>query len=378
MKLDKTVENEEHVAENGTICDEGEEQPNKDKELVEESKDDNNNNNLNQDEGVKEINDTGDSVKEEEQVESQDTKLQAKLMKNISKKFSKMYSEKAINKMLTKIKNRDIARQKMHKEMGTNSTNISESFLNTGDLFITPENLKIIHALEKNKMKAEDYDFRMEYNAEEVVKLINKDKQFQAIVWEARKKYPYAYMSIHEEMKKNHTFKLNINNKSNQGFIFDKRGVPFWMNKKNLKSCEESPTDDSLPLDASIINDVYDGKVKLKKCTKKPRLVERWDKIGLMTLRDSTYFDDYMIFSNTIRSMIKVIDPDENSSNKKEESISDRKKNIKSPSKTNKKSLDPKVKFGTLPETVVQYDRLMFGEYIIKEYKCSKNIVKTQ
>ncbi|CEF63007.1 Hypothetical protein SRAE_1000127300 [Strongyloides ratti] len=130
------------------------------------------------------------------------------------------------------------------------------------------------------------------------------------------------------------------------------------MNDKKSGDEDESHTDDTLPLDSGILKDVYTGKIKLKKSLAKVEHIGPLGDLNTMIQFNNTYFHEYMIFSNTIRSMINVIDVD---------SLPQNDMKMDSDESEGKMS----VSFAALPDIIINYNRVFFGEYDENPYVCT-------
>uniref|UniRef100_A0A0K0EMI8 DUF1115 domain-containing protein n=1 Tax=Strongyloides stercoralis TaxID=6248 RepID=A0A0K0EMI8_STRER len=137
------------------------------------------------------------------------------------------------------------------------------------------------------------------------------------------------------------------------------------MDSKEFSNEEESHTDETLPLDSSILKDVYSGKVKLKKNIVEVKHIGPLGDLKKMLEQDSTYFHSYIIFSNTIRSIINVLDVDSLPTNEIE---------INSNERENESRMS--VTFAPLPVVIVNYNHLFFGEYDENPYKVNGSTKK--
>ncbi|KAI6190042.1 hypothetical protein M3Y97_00074000 [Aphelenchoides bicaudatus] len=85
----------------------------------------------------------------------------------------------------------------------------------------------------------------------------------------------------------------------------------FWQRKKKAAESDES-TDEELPLNAAVLSDVYQEKIKLVEIKKRVKL-NPFASLKKLKRHDE-FFTRKLIFSNTVRSMINI--PDEADQNK--------------------------------------------------------------
>uniref|UniRef100_A0A0N5BR08 Uncharacterized protein n=1 Tax=Strongyloides papillosus TaxID=174720 RepID=A0A0N5BR08_STREA len=129
------------------------------------------------------------------------------------------------------------------------------------------------------------------------------------------------------------------------------------MGTKKCNSLEESQTDDTYPLDSCILKDVYEGKIKLTKSSVQVEHIGPLGDIRIMIRQNNTYFNENIIFSNTIRSIINVINTDSLPS---------------TDLKSNSYEMDKRgsVTFAPLPGILIIYNRMSLGEYEEHFYVC--------
>uniref|UniRef100_A0AC35U982 DNA-directed RNA polymerase III subunit RPC4 n=1 Tax=Rhabditophanes sp. KR3021 TaxID=114890 RepID=A0AC35U982_9BILA len=254
------------------------------------------------------------------------------------------YSDRGMKKMLNKLSVRDEKRSKSQNSLSSlEGDKQGIDLLDSGDYYLTKDSIKCLRREHDEESEAE-YDASSGFDAETMKEVLTQEEQFQQKVIEARKTYPCAYMSLLDKNVELPKRNLVSKNKSNNGFIFNKIGIPFWMNKKKFLA-EQDETDDTLPLNANILREVAISRIKLTSKRKKAYNGGVFGNIKKMADLDDKCFEPEVIFSNTIRSMIK---------------LADNENYLNAPLK---KSTSAQVTFDKLPTTIVNYNRFCIGEY---------------
>ncbi|KAI6228360.1 hypothetical protein M3Y95_00614200 [Aphelenchoides besseyi] len=136
------------------------------------------------------------------------------------------------------------------------------------------------------------------------------------------------------------------NSKHKKESILDADGRPFWQQKnkgdQQALMDEEDITDDSLPMNASIIVEITAGNIKLTEMPKTKILLNPYGDLKVMKARDSVFFNHEILFSNTVRSMVNLADDGETKSEYQQTETQD---------EPNQKPLTI-----TEPQTIVYYD----------------------
>ncbi|CAD5231981.1 unnamed protein product [Bursaphelenchus xylophilus] len=134
--------------------------------------------------------------------------------------------------------------------------------------------------------------------------------------------------------------------------IFLPDGRPFWQQKnkgdQQREMTEEDLTDDELPMNAEVIVQVHEGKVKLDNMPSVKLVLKPYGDLEEMKKRDAIFFNKQLVFSNTVRSMVNFVDDTDSRSSSK--SSSDKSREQKP-----EKSAPSKLKI-TIPDTIYVYD----------------------
>ncbi|CEF65756.1 Hypothetical protein SRAE_2000043200 [Strongyloides ratti] len=171
--------------------------------------------------------------------------------------------------------------------------------------------------------------------------------------------HPYFTLSTNEEIKKHPHIKFQIN-KFNDN-LFNQDGLPPWIYELEFENSEnsESETDVNLNIDSALLVDLYNDRLKLLSADHKPSysMFPFRENVSVSCELDFLFKWEYIV-SNTIRSLVAIIEDKDSMIEKSE---------------TSKNQNDKGISFKPLPTYYLAFNRERpYKKYIKVPYICTK------